>query len=331
MPGTVRGERRPREVELDSGVKLDDGVNGFATGRPLPGRGSPEKLRSGRANAGGLAGVDGMVESSVYLGTSTQLVVRLPDGVRMTVLVPNADEAERQRLPGGGAPRQGERGARSTCTSCANRAPDERGAVSKIARDEGGGIDARARAGGSRSRALARGARDRRLRRRRRRGGRRRQGGQSRRRGRDGEGEVHDLELARLRRPRRERHRRRVRGADRRHAEVHRGRQRQRHLLQQAEAAARPGQLRRSQPLRGHRLDGEADVRPRLSAGAQPRRPADGLREHPPAVRGVGRPTPSGSSRSRGRVARPGSGSTRTRPRRSTRSRTSSIRSTRAR
>ena len=43
------------------------------------------------------------MESSLYLGTSTQLVVRLPDGVRMTVLVPNADEAERQRLPGGGA------------------------------------------------------------------------------------------------------------------------------------------------------------------------------------------------------------------------------------
>jgi TOBE domain len=29
--------------------------------------------------------------------------VRLPDEVRMTVLVPNADEAERGRLPGGGA------------------------------------------------------------------------------------------------------------------------------------------------------------------------------------------------------------------------------------
>jgi hypothetical protein len=29
--------------------------------------------------------------------------VRLPDDVRMTVLIPNADEAERQTLPGGGA------------------------------------------------------------------------------------------------------------------------------------------------------------------------------------------------------------------------------------
>ncbi|HEX2097378.1 MAG TPA: TOBE domain-containing protein, partial [Solirubrobacterales bacterium] len=40
---------------------------------------------------------------SLYLGTATQVVVDLGDGVRMTVLVPNADEAERQQLPGGGA------------------------------------------------------------------------------------------------------------------------------------------------------------------------------------------------------------------------------------
>jgi hypothetical protein len=44
-----------------------------------------------------------VVESSLYLGTSTQIVVALGDDVRMTVLVPNADESERQRLPGGGA------------------------------------------------------------------------------------------------------------------------------------------------------------------------------------------------------------------------------------
>jgi len=31
-------------------------------------------------------------------------VVELADDVRMTVLVPNADEAERSQLPGGGAP-----------------------------------------------------------------------------------------------------------------------------------------------------------------------------------------------------------------------------------
>jgi len=47
--------------------------------------------------------VEGIVESSLYLGTSTQIVVRLPDNVPMTVLVANTDEDERQRLPGGGA------------------------------------------------------------------------------------------------------------------------------------------------------------------------------------------------------------------------------------
>jgi len=67
----------------------------------------PEKLRvalaDGAAVTNGAPAVEGVVESSVYLGTATQIVVGLGDGVRMTVLVPNADEAERQRLPGGGA------------------------------------------------------------------------------------------------------------------------------------------------------------------------------------------------------------------------------------
>ncbi len=47
--------------------------------------------------------VDGVVESSLYLGTSTQMAVRVGENVNMTVLVPNASEAARQRLPGGGA------------------------------------------------------------------------------------------------------------------------------------------------------------------------------------------------------------------------------------
>jgi hypothetical protein len=38
----------------------------------------------------------------VYLGTSTQIVVRLPGDVRMTVLCPNTDDAERLSLPGAG-------------------------------------------------------------------------------------------------------------------------------------------------------------------------------------------------------------------------------------
>jgi ABC-type Fe3+/spermidine/putrescine transport system ATPase subunit len=60
----------------------------------LPGDGAP---------AGGEPRVEGAVESSLYLGTATQIVVNLGGEVRMTVLIPNADESERQRLPGGGA------------------------------------------------------------------------------------------------------------------------------------------------------------------------------------------------------------------------------------
>ena len=68
----------------------------------------PEKLRiepveAAATAANGLPRVEGIVESSLYLGTATQIVVDLGEDVRMTVLVPNADEAERQRLPGGGA------------------------------------------------------------------------------------------------------------------------------------------------------------------------------------------------------------------------------------
>ena len=57
---------------------------------------------------------------------------------------------------------------------------------------------------------------------------------------------------------------------DRRPGRLRRGRQRQRRLLRQAAAAAGGGQVRRAQHLRRHRLDGEADVRPRLPPGARP-------------------------------------------------------------
>jgi spermidine/putrescine transport system ATP-binding protein len=102
MPGTVRKSGDQGEVELDNGVNVSVGVNGFTPGDRCQAVVRPEKLSIGTGEPGEF-GVDGLVESSVYLGTSTQLVVRLRDGVRMTVLVPNADEAERQRLPGGGA------------------------------------------------------------------------------------------------------------------------------------------------------------------------------------------------------------------------------------
>jgi ABC-type Fe3+/spermidine/putrescine transport system ATPase subunit len=68
----------------------------------------PEKLRietigADGAGDGRLPHVEGVVESSIYLGTTTQMVVDLGEEVRITVLCPNTSEAERQSLPGGGA------------------------------------------------------------------------------------------------------------------------------------------------------------------------------------------------------------------------------------
>ncbi len=102
MPGTVRKSGDQGEVELDSGVQVSTDVNGFQPGERCHAVVRPEKLAIDSVD-GGEPSVEGLVESSIYLGTSTQLIVQLPGDVRMTVLVPNADEAERQRLPGGGA------------------------------------------------------------------------------------------------------------------------------------------------------------------------------------------------------------------------------------
>jgi spermidine/putrescine transport system ATP-binding protein len=105
MPATVVGSGR---VRLQSGGEIDAETDGLATGQQCAAVVRPEKLRvdpagEGDASSNGLPRVEGIVESSLYLGTATQLVVGLEEGVRMTVLVPNASEAERQRLPGGGA------------------------------------------------------------------------------------------------------------------------------------------------------------------------------------------------------------------------------------
>jgi spermidine/putrescine transport system ATP-binding protein len=104
MPATIPGAGR---VKLDSGPEI-----AADTGTLEPGEGCaavvrPEKLRVTMAGEGiadeNEPRVEGIVESSLYLGTATQIVVNLGGEVRMTVLIPNADESERQRLPGGGA------------------------------------------------------------------------------------------------------------------------------------------------------------------------------------------------------------------------------------
>ena len=78
--------------------------------------------------------------------------------------------------------------------------------------------------------------------------------------------------------------------ADRGHGQVHRGRQRQRRVLRQGPAAARPGRVRRALDLRRHRLDGEQDARARLPAELRQVGDAEQRREHraeprPPALR----------------------------------------------
>ena len=105
----------PAMVATAGGVRLDNGptvqvpVDGFSVGERCYAVVRPEKLQiettseSGAAATNGLPRIEGVVESSLYLGTSTQIVVDLGEGVQMTVLCPNVNEAERQRLPGGGA------------------------------------------------------------------------------------------------------------------------------------------------------------------------------------------------------------------------------------
>jgi len=103
MPATVTSSE---EVRLDQGQTISTPTNGFSPGDRCHAVVRPEKLRvelGENGSGGGQPRVDGVVASSLYLGTATQIAVDLGEGVRMTVLVPNADEETRQRLPGGGA------------------------------------------------------------------------------------------------------------------------------------------------------------------------------------------------------------------------------------
>jgi spermidine/putrescine transport system ATP-binding protein len=103
MPAKVTGQG---EIQLDQGPALSADTNSLPAGERCHAVVRPEKLRidalDGSVPSNGLPTVEGTVESSLYLGTSTQIAVDLGDGVRMTVLVPNANEAERRALPGGG-------------------------------------------------------------------------------------------------------------------------------------------------------------------------------------------------------------------------------------
>ncbi|MGB0121580.1 MAG: ABC transporter ATP-binding protein [Solirubrobacterales bacterium] len=94
------------DITLDSGATIatPDAAN-FSSGERCFAVVRPEKLSvtTSETAPGDRPSIDGLVENSQYLGTSTQMTVNVGDDVRMTVLVPNANEADRQQLPGGGA------------------------------------------------------------------------------------------------------------------------------------------------------------------------------------------------------------------------------------
>ena len=106
MPGEVVSTGTgTAELRLDAGPTVRAGAAGAAPGQRAHAVVRPEKLELHPANGAGPDGrpsVEGQVESSLYLGTATQVIVRLADGTRMTVLVPNTDEEARQRLPAAG-------------------------------------------------------------------------------------------------------------------------------------------------------------------------------------------------------------------------------------
>jgi spermidine/putrescine transport system ATP-binding protein len=107
MPGeVVSANGRSAELRLDAGVTVPAEPRGAGAGERVHAVVRPEKLELHLLESPvpeGRASVEGTIESSLYLGTATQVVVQLADGTAMTVLVPNTDEAERQRMPGAGA------------------------------------------------------------------------------------------------------------------------------------------------------------------------------------------------------------------------------------
>ncbi len=106
MPAKVVSTSQGRaEVELEAGGMLEADAIGLDTGEECFAVVRPEKLIVATKDTPAPAGhpsVEGMVESSVFVGTATQIVVRIAGDVRLTVLVPNASESERLRLPGAG-------------------------------------------------------------------------------------------------------------------------------------------------------------------------------------------------------------------------------------
>jgi spermidine/putrescine transport system ATP-binding protein len=107
MPGEViSANGAGARLRLDAGPTVrTPQAAGTAAGERAHAVVRPEKLvltSGGEENPDDRPSVEGQVESSLYLGTATQMVVRLGDDTRMTVLVPNADAEARKDLPAAG-------------------------------------------------------------------------------------------------------------------------------------------------------------------------------------------------------------------------------------
>src|SRR5829696_3590297 len=107
MPGEViSANGAGAQLRLDAGPTVRTPQSGGAErGERAHAVVRPEKLVLTPAGGGASddrPSVEGQVESSLYLGTATQMVVRLGDGTRMTVLLPNADAEARRDLPAAG-------------------------------------------------------------------------------------------------------------------------------------------------------------------------------------------------------------------------------------
>jgi spermidine/putrescine transport system ATP-binding protein len=105
MPGEVTSTNgSSAQLHLDAGVDVRTESKGATVGERCHAVVRPEKLEihPTGTTVDGRPSVEGSIESSLYLGTATQVVVKLGDGTDMTVLVPNSDEEARRRLPGPG-------------------------------------------------------------------------------------------------------------------------------------------------------------------------------------------------------------------------------------
>jgi len=106
MPGEVVSVNGAgARLQLDAGPTVTTAESGGATiGERCHAVVRPEKLELRPLGDGAAPGeaVEAQVESSLYLGTATQVIVTLADGTRMTVLVPNSDEDARRNVPAPG-------------------------------------------------------------------------------------------------------------------------------------------------------------------------------------------------------------------------------------